>query len=99
MNDDMEYAEGRFLPIMHDTDSKYFDLYMPPNHLMDAEHLLEIMEFHLSLVPKIYRENQDVWGIYNLDDYQEMAAAYISIKAWEKNYGESIHTKDRPFIT
>ena len=87
MNDDIEYAEGKFLPIMRDTDSKYFDLLLPPPHLMDAEHLLELMEFQLSLVPRMYRENQEVWGIYNLDDYQEMAAGYISRKASENTYG------------
>ena len=99
MTDDLQYEEGRFLPFLHDTDSNYFDFVIPPSHMMDAETMMEYMDFQQSLVPKLYSENTDVWGIFDLEGYQAFVTDYISMKAAERYYGESIHTKDRPFIT
>ena len=98
MSDNTSYVEGKYLPILHDTDSKYFDFILPPAHMMDAENLMNYMEWNMSLVPDLYKKDTEVWGIYDLDDYQLHVARYITMKAEEQN-GKSIHTQDRPFIT
>ena len=73
------------IPFLHPTDSRYFDLMIHPYHMMTAEYYMSIMEFQTSLLPKMYRDNPEVWHIYNLDDYQQMAAGYIQYKAMEKS--------------
>lgn len=88
------------IPIAYDTDPNYFDLSMPdPLTMEDAGRFLDWMEWQQSMVPEMYRDNPDVWQIYDLEGYQAFVTDYISIKAAEDYYGESIHTKDRPFIT
>jgi hypothetical protein len=93
-----EYIEGKYLPIIHDTDSKFFDLVLPPSHMMDAENLIDYMAFNQSLVPEPYKSDPELWSIYDLDDYQLFVARYIQMKVDEEN-GKSIYPQDRPFIT
>lgn len=81
----MNENNENLVPFFHDTDDRYFDLRIPPPHKMNALAFLETMEFQLSLVPKMYRDNPDVWHIYDLEGYQRMIAGYIQWKVEERN--------------
>ena len=76
-----------------------FDLSLPSQHNLTAESMMKWMEQQQAMVPYPYREDPDVWQIYDLEGYQQMVAGYITIRAEREKNGESIYPKDRPFIT
>ena len=89
---------SELIPLAYDTHPDYFDLGTPDHITMqDAEKFMEWLEWQQSMVPKMYQ--QQPWAIYDLEGYQAFISDYISVKAAQDYYGESIHTKDRPFIT
>ena len=91
---------SELVPLAYDTHPDYYDLSIPdPIVTQDAEKFMDWLNWQQSMVPKPFRDNPEVWNIYDLEGYQAFASDYISIKAAEDYYGESIHTKDRPFIT
>ena len=91
---------SELVPLAYDTHPDYYDLSIPdPIVTQDAEKFMDWMNWQQSMVPKPFRDNPEVWNIYDLEGYQAFASDYISIKAAEDYYGESIHTKDGPFIT
>ena len=90
--------DGDYVPLAYDTDPKYFDLSIPADFIPNAEDMMNWLDWQQSMVPKMYRDNPDVWQIYDLEAYQAFISDYISVKAAKDHYGKSIHTQDRsPF--
>lgn len=96
-----EYTfDGDYVPLAYDTDPNYIDLSMPDSITAgEAGKLMDWMEWQQSMVPNLYKDNADVWRIYDLEGYQAFISDYISMRAARERYGESIYPKDRPFIS
>ena len=89
---------SELVPLAYDTHPDYYDLSIPdPIVTQDAEKFMDWLNWQQSMVPEMYQKQP--WAIYDLEAYQAFISDYISVKAAQDYYGESIHTKDRPFIT
>ena len=90
---------SELVPLAYDTHPDYYDLSIPDSIVTrDAEKFMDWLNWQQSMVPKFYRDNPEVWNIYDLEGYQAFISDYISVKAEEQN-GKSIYTQDGPFIT
>jgi len=89
---------SELVPFAYDTHPDYYDLSIPdPVVTQDAEKFMDWLNWQQSMVPEVFQG--EPWAIYDLEGYQAFISDYISVKAAQDHYGESIHTKDRPFIT
>ncbi len=91
---------SELVPLAYDTHPDYYDLSIPDSIVTrDAEKFMDWLNWQQSMVPKFYRDNPEVWNIYDLEGYQAFISDYISVKAAEEHYGKSLYSQDRSFIS
>jgi len=84
--------DGNFLRIGLDVNPDYFDFTLPNNFNVNAEEVIKWWDFQQTLVPKLYNDTE-VWGIHNLDDYNEFVS--LCINHWTVKDAERLHSKNR----